>query len=134
MSFSLSNAFSFVASYVWTPPEEAGCPAVAEQQPPRNVPADAVLACGVVGPGRNLPISAEMFREGKVNLKSPEIVQNLQRSCKVTEACLAKTNLKKVGFPDLNKKKLIEYPCCNPLFIELRQRLSQSASKTPLRT
>jgi hypothetical protein len=68
------------------------------------------------GAARNLPPFIEELRLKKLSLKSREVVDHLKGSSLTTEVVLALKTLRHIEIP----KRVLYYPCTNPLFIELR--------------
>ena len=72
------------------------------------------------GPGRNLPPLKDLLTKAKLNLKSPIIVDKLNDLSQLTEVMLIRNKLKKV----IIQPRQTEWPCTNPLFNELRAKVS----------
>jgi hypothetical protein len=71
------------------------------------------------GPGRNIPDLSVILQQAKVRLKSPEAIQVLQSMNNIPETMLVRASLRHVTIPT----RQTEWPCSNPLFIELRKRV-----------
>jgi hypothetical protein len=68
------------------------------------------------GAARNLPLFIEELRLKKLSLKSREVVDHLKSASLTTEVVQALRTLRHIEIP----KRVLHYPCTNPLFIELR--------------
>jgi hypothetical protein len=70
------------------------------------------------GPGRNIPDLSEILQQAKIQLKSPEVVKVLQSMSGVPESLLVRDKLRHIEICP----RATEWPCVNPIFIELRQK------------
>ena len=70
------------------------------------------------GPGRNIPDLSAILQQAKIKLKSPEVIEVLQTMSGVPESLLVRDKLRHIEILPRNT----EWPCVNPIFIELRQK------------
>ena len=70
------------------------------------------------GPGRNIPDLSEILQQAKIKLKSPEVIKVLQTMSGVPEALLVRKKLRHIE----SSPRPTDWPCVNPIFIELRQK------------
>jgi len=71
------------------------------------------------GPARNFP--SDLLLDIKHGLKSPEVITRLKNLGSITEVMLTKQNLKHIKVPERRN----EWPCTNPLFIELFSKIDR---------
>jgi hypothetical protein len=70
------------------------------------------------GPGRNIPDLSEILQQAKIKLKSPEVIDLLQKMNGMPESLLIRSKLRHIQV----HPRVTEWPCVNPIFIELRQK------------
>ena len=70
------------------------------------------------GPGRNIPDLSQILQQAKIKLKSPEVIDLLKKMNGMPESLLVRSKLRHTQVPP----RITEWPCMNPLFIELRQK------------
>jgi hypothetical protein len=70
------------------------------------------------GPGRNIPDLSEILQQAKIKLKSPEVIKVLQSMNGLPESLLMRDKLRHIE----SIPRTTEWPCMNPLFIELRHK------------
>jgi hypothetical protein len=70
------------------------------------------------GPGRNIPPLLNQIKDSKLNLKSPSVIKILKSLNQIDDLMFIKVrkNLKSVKTRPIQTN----WPCTNPLFIELR--------------
>ena len=71
-----------------------------------------------IGAGRNLPLHL-LLKNAKDNLKSPETRKMIKTYNLLDNVLLVKHNLKKVR----TRETITNWPCTNPLFLELRNKV-----------
>ena len=71
-----------------------------------------------IGAGRNLPLHL-LIKDAKNKLKSTEISNKLKEMNLLNNVLVIKHKLKRIK----TRKPITDWPCTNPLFIELRNKV-----------